>query len=503
MEAGYLQNKKVVIIGCGIGGMAAAMMLSTNGINVQVYEKEKYPGGKIRAKDSPIGLIDSGPTVLTMYEVFEELFAACGEKIENHLELVPETIIARHFWRDGSSLDLFSSFEKNIQSIKNFSGTKSAKEFEKFNTLSAGLYELFNQPIIRSSKPRISPILIKGARSAKFLYETLIRHRTLYDLLTSTFSDPRLSQLFSRYATYVGGSPLMSPSILSLIWHVESRGVWRIKNGMHQMPKCMEKIAKNAGANFYYGNSVDQILIKDKKVVGIRLENGNEINADIVLFNGDPRALELGLLGDFAKKSISRKKIMPRSLSAYVWSFSAKASGVDLAHHNVFFNSDYKSEFEDIVDGMMPRDPTLYICAQGNNKDPTSLTGEIGRFEIIVNAAPLSKLKSINKNEDFQKCRDVTFPILESMGLNLDLDPTPKMLTTPTEFNTLFPGSAGSLYGRSPHGINSTFKRPLAQNSIKGLLMAGGGIHPGAGVPMACQSGKHAAEMILRGLDLT
>ena len=98
----------------------------------------------------------------------------------------------------------------------------------------------------------------------------------------------------------------------------------------------METIAKNAGANFHYGNSVDQILIKDKKVVGIKLENGNEINADIVLFNGDPRALELGLLGDFAKKSISRKKIMPRSLSAYVWSFSAKASGVELAHHNVF-----------------------------------------------------------------------------------------------------------------------------------------------------------------------
>ena len=114
----------------------------------------------------------------------------------------------------------------------------------------------------------------------------------------------------------------------------------------------------------------------------------------------------------------------------------------------------------------------------------------------------VANTKSINKNEDFQKCRDVTFPILESMGLKLDLDPTPNMLTTPTEFDTLFPGSAGSLYGRSPHGINSTFKRPLAQNSIKGLWMAGGGIHPGPGVPMALSSGKHAAEMMLKDLSL-
>ena len=126
--------------------------------------------------------------------------------------------------------------------------------------------------------------------------------------------------------------------------------------------------SKKCRCQFPYGNSVDQILVKDNRVVGIKLENGNEINADIVLFNGDPRALELGLLGDLAKESIPRKKIMPRSLSAYVWSFSAKASGVELAHHNVFFNSNYKSEFEDIVNGMIPRDPTLYICAQGNNK---------------------------------------------------------------------------------------------------------------------------------------
>jgi len=497
-----LKDKKVIIIGSGIGGLAAAMRLSTCGINVQIFEKQSYPGGKIRTKNSVAGLIDSGPTVLTMHKIFEELFRACGEHIEDHLELVPEEVLARHWWRDGSSLDLFSSFEKNMASIKDFSGIKSAKEFEKFNSLAEKLFTLFNQPIIKSPKPKVLPILIKGITNGKILYKTLLRQRILYDLLEDNFSDPRLIQLFARYATYVGGSPFMSPSILSLIWNVESKGVWRIKGGMHQIPKSMERIAQKAGAVFNYGQSVDKILIENKKVKGIKLENGDEVFADIVLFNGDPRALTMGLLGSQVKESITQRKIHPRSLSAYVWSFAAKPINHKLVHHNVFFNINYKKEFQDINDGVIPTDPTLYVCAQGNNKDPTPSSNDIGRFEIIINAAPISNLKNPDKHEEFQRCKNITFPILESMGLKLELSPKKEMLTTPFEFEKLFPGSSGSLYGRSPHGINSTFKKPLSQSQIKGLLVAGGGTHPGAGVPMACQSGKHAAETILRDLNL-
>ncbi len=498
-----MKDKKVIIIGCGIGGLAAAMKLSSRGVNVEIFEKQAYPGGKIRATNSPAGLIDSGPTVLTMYEVLRELFEYCNEQIDDHLELVPEKTIARHWWRDGSSLDLFSSFEKNMDTIKSFSGTNSAKEFEKFNSASETLFTLFKKPIICSPKPKVLPLLINGITNARVLYEALLKERILYDLLDKNFSDSRLSQLFSRYATYVGGSPFMSPSILSLIWNVESEGVWRIKGGMHQIPKCMESIAKRGGAVFNYGNSVDEILIRNNKVCGIKLENGEEIFSEVVLFNGDPMALALGLLGNQVKHAVSKKRIEPRSLSAYVWSFSAKPVGLELVHHNVFFNSNYKKEFEDISKNLMPTDPTLYVCSQGNNKDPTPRSNNLGRFEIIINAAPISTPTSPNKDEEFLRCKNITFPLLESMGLNLQLNPNPKMLTTPWEFSKLFPGSSGSLYGRSPHGITSTFKRPLCQSRIKGLLMAGGGIHPGAGIPMACQSGKHAAEMILSDLDLT
>ena len=126
----------------------------------------------------------------------------------------------------------------------------------------------------------------------------------------------------------------------------------------------------------------------------------------------------------------------------------------------------------------------------------------MGRFEIIINGSPISLNKTYNKQKEYTKCKEITFSILESMGLKIDLKPSEEMLTTPKEFDLMFPGSQGSLYGRTPHGITSTFMRPKNRNKIQGLLLVGGGTHPGAGIPMACLSGRHAAEMILKDLSL-
>ena len=281
-----------------------------------------------------------------------------------------------------------------------------------------------------------------------------------------------------------------------------------VGSGIHGLAAAMRLSTCGINVQIFEKQSYPGGKIRTKNNVTGLIDSGptvlimHEIFADIVLFNGDPRALTMGLLGIQVKKSIAQKKIQPRSLSAYVWSFAAKPANHKLVHHNVFFNINYKKEFQDINEGIIPTDPTFYVCAQGNNKDPTPSSTAIGGFEIIINATLIPNPKSQDKHEEFQRCKNITFPILESMRLKLELSPKKEMLTTPFEFDKLFPGSSGSLYGRSPHGINSTFKKPLSQSQIKGLLVAGGGTHPGAGVPMACQSGKHAVETILRDLNL-
>ena len=497
-----LRNKKVIIIGAGIAGLTAAMKLSTSGVSVEVYEQHEKPGGKIRYFKSKAGPIDAGPTVLTMHKVFEDLFNSCGHNINENLDFIKEEIIARHWWRDGSTLDLYSCFEKNFEEIKKFAGHKSALEFEKFNKFSESLFDFFKDPIIMSPKPKIFPLFLNSFVYWKLLKELLIRNKNLYNYLSENFSDYRLKQLFSRYSTYVGGSPFMSPSILSLIWNVECRGVWRVKGGMYNLAKEIETIAKKSDAQFFYKSKVKKILVKNNKITGIELDNSRVIHSNTVIFNGDPKALLDGLVGNDVKRAVSTKNVQKRSLSAYVWSFSAKTKGLKLRHHNVLFNKNYKNEFEDIKKGEIPKDPTLYICAQGNNNDPYPKENVLGRFEIIINGSPVSLNKTYNKQKEYAKCKEITFSILESMGLKIDLKPSEEMLTTPKEFDLMFPGSQGSLYGRTPHGITSTFMRPMNRNKIQGLLLVGGGTHPGAGVPMACLSGRHAAEMILKDLSL-
>jgi 1-hydroxycarotenoid 3,4-desaturase len=210
-----------------------------------------------------------------------------------------------------------------------------------------------------------------------------------------------------------------------------------------------------------------------------------------VVFNGDPRALATGLLGEGARPAVPSSAIEPRSLSANVWTFAARPHGPDLHHHNVFFGPDPRREFGPIADGRLPEDPTLYICAQdrGTGRNPP----ETERFEIIMNAPPLGP----GQTEDMEQCRTRTFRTLAAHGLTFGPEPPDTALTTPARFEALFPASLGSLYGRSPHGLTAAFARPTARSRVPGLYLAGGGTHPGAGVPMATLSGRHAAEAIL------
>jgi 1-hydroxycarotenoid 3,4-desaturase len=319
--------------------------------------------------------------------------------------------------------------------------------------------------------------------------------RTLWRALKRQFSDPRLAQLFGRYATYVGGSPFASPDILALIWHAEASGVCRIKGGMVELARALERLAGTRGARFSYGAKVSKIL--PGTPLRVLLTDGTERVADQIVFNGDPAALAGGLLGPEVMGAVAAKGTAPRSLSAYVWAFAAKPGGVELSHHNVFFNTHYRREFSAIANGSMPRDAALYVCAQ--DRGTGRAADGLERFEIILNGPPVHPDNPVPAlEEEYEQCMTATFETLQRMGLSFSPIPGPQALTTPHQFAERFPGSAGSLYGRSPHGMMATFARPVVHSRIPGLYLAGGGVHPGAGLPMAMSSGRHAAEAILR-----
>ena len=500
MELSHSQfaGNRVVVIGAGIGGLAAALRLVSAGFDVTLCEQHSAPGGKMRVVDTPAGPVDAGPTVLTMRKVFDDLFQAANTRLDDHITFIPQEMIARHFWPDGSSLDLFSDQTRSYEAVRSFAGLKDAEAFNLFCADTRRLFAAFDGPIMRSQRPLLPGVLGRTVLDLG-LVPIISPLATLHQSLTRRFSDPRLVQLFGRYATYVGGDPYRAPAILSLIWQAEASGVWAVEGGMHRLALAITELCQTNGVRFHFDTQVDRIETGPSGVRAVLLESGARLAADTIVFNGDPRALALGHLGADAATAAKTTLTALRSLSARVWSFAAQCSGPELALHNVFFTEQPKAEFDALRDGQTPESPTLYVCAQ--DRAGSNMNGQPERFEIIANASPLTV--SEQPEPEFDTCRRITFKTLERFGQRFAPEPGEGALTTPAGFERLFPGSAGSLYGQSPHGMMSTFRRPQAQTSVPGLYMVGGGVHPGAGVPMAALSAQHAVEAITQDRALT
>lgn len=491
MTSAAIAPDRVLVIGAGIGGLAAAARLAHAGMAVTVLDRHAAPGGKMRTLSSAAGPVDAGPTVLTMRPVFDALFAALGERLDDHLHLIRQTVLARHFWPDGSRLDLHDNETASAEAIRAFAGPRAADEFRAFSSRARTLFRAFDGPVMQAPHPSLGALTARMLRQPGLLH-SMAPQASLATLLDRAFTDPRLAQLFGRYATYVGGSPYRTPALLSLIWEAEATGVWAVEGGMHRLARTIAALATARGAEFRYETDVARIHATEGAATGVTLTDGTRLRARHILFNGDPRALATGAMGPDGTAVAPQTRKVPRSLSAEVWAFAARAEGPSLALHNVFFRDDPKPEFGALARGERVPDPTLYVCAMDRARGTLPPGPE--RFEIIANAPPLT---DSGAQPEATECRTRTFDTLAAHGLRFDPAPPDNSLTTPADFDRMFPASAGSLYGQSPHGLMAAFRRPSARTPIKGLYLAGGGTHPGAGVPMAALSGRHAAEAIL------
>lgn len=485
---------KAIVIGAGMGGLASAIRLAAAGYAVTVLERGAVPGGKARAFPTVAGPVDAGPTVLTLRDVFDDLFALNGESLDDHVTLVPQGVLARHFWPDGSTLDLTPDRDANAEAIRALSGPREASAFLRFDSLAASLYEAFRGPVIESPRPDLATIARAALRQPR-LWLALLPGVTLDRLLRLHFRDPRLIQLFGRYATYVGGRPAHAPAVLSLIWRAEAQGVWGVAGGMHSLAAALAALGERMGVTFAYDTAARRILRQNGRVSAVQTDTGRSLPCTVCVFNGDPAALGTGLLGD----AVPRSAPAAPSLSAQVWAFAAMPQGpaaAALLHHNVFFTADPATEFGPIGRGEMPAAQTLYICAEDRLTTPAGTGPE--RFEIILNAPALKSPALLQSTEDKDLCRTRTFQQLQAMGLSFDPLPPLSALTTPMDFAAAFPASRGALYGATPEGMRATFTRPTARTALAGLYLAGGGTHPGAGVPMAALSARHAVAAIMQ-----
>jgi phytoene desaturase len=483
-------KKKIIIIGAGLGGLAAACRLAKSGFAVTVLEKNAAVGGKVNAVETGGYKFDTGASLLTMRHVLEELFEFCGAKIEDYLQIVPLEPICRYLWSDGARLDASQDLEKTRAEIEKIAPGDAAN-FQKFLNDSQRKYEISERTFLAKSlndlpqllTPRHLPDLLKISS-----LKTLDRHNAQY------FRSPKMQQLFNRFATYNGSSPYQTPATFALIPFVEfGLGAWYARGGMYEIPRSLARLANELGVKILTETEVETIVLKNGKAVGVKA-NGEILSADFVVSNADAVETYRSLL------PVENKKIERRepSCSGFVLLIGARRKFPLLAHHNIFFSDDYRAEFDAIFRRKIPAsEPTVYVCATSRT-DATQAPDGCENLFILVNA-PYT-----NANVDWEKekksYRDLIVEKLEKFGLeDLEKSIEFEQTITPEDFEKKYRANRGSIYGISSNGIFSAFMRvPNRARDVKNLYFVGGATHPGGGIPLVLLSGKMTAEMILR-----
>jgi 1-hydroxycarotenoid 3,4-desaturase len=487
----------VIIVGAGVGGLMAALLLSGRGLNVTLLERAATPGGKMRQRVDGEHAMDAGPTVFTLKRIFQEAFNTVGLDFDALAPSQKASVLARHAWDGESRFDLFADVDRSIDSVADFAGHAEAEGFRRFTADSARIWRTLERSFVRAPKPQFMG-LVRGAGFSGLLDLLATRpFETMWNALGGYFRDPRMRQLFGRYSTYCGSSPFLAPATLMLVAHVEQDGVWMIDGGMHRLAQVFAEQARGFGAEIRYEAHVSSISRHGDQML-VTLANGETLSAPSVVFNGDASAIGRGFLGEDIKSAVAPAPIENRSLSAITWTLASRTRGFPLVRHNVFFSNAYEAEFNALARSQLIDDPTVYICAQDRGDDDSEIDAP-ERLLALINAPATGDTHKLTPAQIDASAAKMNAR-LAACGLQIDSAPQFHHAQTPAHFDQLFPSTGGALYGRASHGWRASFQRPGVRTKIPGLYLAGGSIHPGPGVPMAALSGWAAATCVLQDL---
>ena len=484
--------KKAIIIGSGVGGLATALRLKAQGLDVVVFENNSYPGGKLSSFNLGQYRFDAGPSLLTMPHYIDELFELFNENPKDYFNYKRKDISCKYFWEDKTVLNAYSDKNKFINEInkvlkvdKNIITKYLLKAKKKYDLTK----NIFLEQSLHKIKTYLSSDLLKGIFN---LYIFQI-NKTLDTVNQDELKEPHLVQLFNRFATYNGSSPFKTPGMMTLIQHLEQEyGTFVSEKGMINISKSIFDLAKRNGVKFEFNKLVNEIVVKNNKVVGVKVNN-TLIESDFVVSNMDIVPTYKKLL----KKSYQPKKVLnqERSSSALIFYWGIKKTFKNLELHNILFSNNYKKEFDSIFElGNISDDPTVYINI--TSKDIVSdAPKESENWFVMINSPNDT---GQDWNEIIKTVRKNTINKI-NRTLNIDIESfiefekvfSPKTIEKNTQ------SYLGSLYGSSSNNKMSAFLRhPNFSKHIQNLYFCGGSVHPGGGIPLCLLSAKIVSELI-------
>ena len=383
------------------------------------------------------------------------------------------------------------------------------KAIARFASADAGAFTRFFAHAKRIYDAAAAPFLYSsfGSWSIGDIFRSL-RHlpaiakldagRTLHESVSAHFSDPRLRQLFDRFATYNGSSPYRAPGTLAIIPYVEiAFGGWYPRGGVYGIAEALANLARDCGVAIRTGVAVDQILSSGRQVAGVRLATGERHDADIVISNADAAWTLRTLLAEAPITNTGRYDAAESSMAGVILYLGVRKVYPQLLQHTIFFSADYRGEFDQLERGMPAADPTVYVCASAL-VDPAHAPEGCMNLFVLVNAPAWDGRFDWKANG--AAYRDRIIAKLEAMGLDgLGAAIEEEQLVTPDIFEGLYNAPGGAIYGTASNDRFAAFRRPPNRSAdLRGLYFAGGSAHPGGGIPLVLLSGKHVANLIAR-----
>jgi 1-hydroxycarotenoid 3,4-desaturase len=486
--------KEVVVIGAGIGGLSAALSLVARGQKVRVLEAHDRPGGKAGVVEIQGIEVDTGPSVLTLPEVFDRLFRLAGSSLSAELELLEPSPAFDYRWPDGTRLKVEVRPEATRAEVRASLGPEAEQELQAFLQYAGEIWATAAPHFVYGPAPTASQMLGLGLGGLKAVGQ-IDALSTMGRAIEQRVRNPYLRDLLGRYATYNGSDLRAAPATLNCIAHVElNLGAFGVRGGIHQLVEALARRFVALGGVLETGARVERIVVEGKRVVGVALVGGRRVEADQVIANADAAHV----FGQLLPGKLGRKLSPNSTPSTSGWTCILKRRRRDgLAAHTVLFPERYRAEFEDLFDHQRPPvDPTVYLCAQERAHQRPGWPEHEPVF--VMANAPAQPEFGPTEPFRIEALGAKVLSRLRTAGLyDPELDEV-VWSRGPAELAAAFPGSRGGIYGAASNSTFAAFRRPANRiREVPGLYLASGSAHPGGGLPLCALSGQTAADAVL------
>lgn len=486
------KNKRVTIIGAGLGGLSAAIHLRSAGFDVTIYETNSQVGGRANKIDSNGFTFDTGPSLLNYPWVFEQLFAAAGRSFKEEVPLIPVDPSVKFFWRNGKHLTLSSQFSPFLRELERFEKDAGPKLCRFFKS-SAEQYRIVFDKLV--TKNADNPLQWFGNLALSEISK-LSLFRSLNGELKKYFKSPNVREALGSYAMYLGGSPFDLPGVFSILPYGElAYGLWLPKGGMYALVEKIQKLAEDIGVEIHCSVPVQRIEAVNGKCKGIVTSDGTFHPYDIVVSNVDVPTTKTKLLGETNKKIHQSWKMTCGVVTMY---WGIKKSLPEMAHHSIFLPTQYAKAFRQLRDGSFPDDIPFYVSIPSKTDPSLAPKGSETMF-VLVPSPLISQTESVGWKKKIAELKQSVFERLALHGVELSNDDIAiEEIWTPDDWSNKFALHDGSAFGAVHTLFNvGPFRHKNYDRKISGLYYVGASTAPGTGMPMVVLGGAMTAERIL------